>query len=84
MHGFSPKEAKSLASTLPLIESPPSPPLWGSMPFAVFSTMIGGIVPLRGIKGARRYWVADPHFKTGFQNHFIVSLWMFDLSADTF
>jgi hypothetical protein len=48
MQGFSPKEANSLASTLLLIESPPCPPQWGPMPFAVFTAKAGGIVTLEG------------------------------------
>jgi hypothetical protein len=59
MHGFSPKEANDLALTLPLIESPPCPPQWGLMPFAVFLTMLGGNFPLEGIKGVRAFGVAN-------------------------
>jgi len=71
MHGFSPKVANSLASTLPLIESPPCPPQWGPMPFAVFTAMAGGNVPLEGDKGGEAVFGSRPSFETGFQKHFI-------------
>jgi hypothetical protein len=74
---ISPKEANSLASTLPLIELPPCPPQWGPMPFAVFTAMVGGNVPLEGIKGVRRFGVANPSSEHTSKTILLHSLWIF-------
>jgi hypothetical protein len=76
MRGFSPKEANALALTLPLIESPPCPPQWGPMPFAVTTAMVGGIVPYEGIKGVRAFGAANSRSEQASKTILLRSLWM--------
>jgi len=64
-----PIEANSLASTLPLIESPPCPPQRGPVPFAVTTAMVCGYVPLEGDKGGEAVLGGQSPFEPGFQNH---------------
>jgi len=50
------------------------------MPFAVFTAMVGGNVPLEGDKGGEAVLGGPSPFETGFQNHsiaFPLAVWLF-------